>query len=173
MSLRIDLAKLSLMEALDLAVLIEYEAYERYNMFAAQHGHQFPGDATSIFSTMADNESKHGEALAERRKALFGDVPVSVSLDDLFDVEAPEMGAPRFNMSPLQAMEIALASEQKAFDFFDQALTKISDPDIKELFTELRDEEAEHVRMAKEIIASLPPEAGAVREKDEDEFPAM
>ena len=120
MPVRIDFATLDLMDALDLAVLIEVEAHERYKMFAAQLGHRFTGDAASVFTSMAENEAKHGKELADRRKALFGDAPMRVSRDDIFDVEAPDVGAPRSKMSPLQAFEVALSSEQKAFDFYDQ-----------------------------------------------------
>ena len=86
MSTRLDFATLSLMDALDLAVLIENEAYERYKIFAAQLGHRFAGDAASVFASMAENEAKHGKDILERRKALFGDAPMKVSRDDIFDV---------------------------------------------------------------------------------------
>ncbi len=173
MTTRLDFATLDLMDALDLAVLIEVEAYERYRMFARQLGHRFPGDATSVFTLMAESEAKHGEELAKRRQALFGDTPIRVSPDDLFDVEAPDQGAPRFNMSPLQALEVALSSEQKAFDFYNQALPQITDPEINALFIELRDEETEHKRMLRDAIAALPPGADIELEVDEDEYPAM
>ena len=39
MSTSLDLSKLSLMDALDLAKLIELEACHRYQMFASQLGH--------------------------------------------------------------------------------------------------------------------------------------
>ena len=90
MSTRLDFATLTLMDALDLAVLIELEAHHRYRKFAAQLGHRFAGDAASVFTSMANNEAKHGKELEKRRKAMFGDTPARVSLDDLFDVEAPE-----------------------------------------------------------------------------------
>lgn len=173
MTTRLDLATLSLMDALDLATLIELEAYRRYKMFAAQLGHRGPGDAASVFTSMAANEAKHGQQLNERRGALFGDTPARVSIDDLFDVEAPEMGAPRSTMSTLQAFELALSSEQKAFDFYNQALERISDPDIRKLFAELRDEEAEHVRLVRETIAGLPPSASIEYELDLDESPSL
>jgi rubrerythrin len=38
MSTSLDLSKLSLMDALDLAILIEEEARQRYKMFASQVG---------------------------------------------------------------------------------------------------------------------------------------
>lgn len=173
MSTRLDFATLDLMDALDLAVLIEVEAYNRYKMFAAQLGHRFTGDAASVFASMAQNEAKHGQELSERRKALFGDAPMRVSRDDIFDVEAPEVGAPRSNMSALQAFEVALSSEEKAYDFYDRALPHVSDPGIRALFTELRDEETEHVRMVREAIAKLPPGADRELEEDEDELPAL
>jgi rubrerythrin len=173
MSTRINYATLDLMDALDLAVFIEVEAYERYKMFATQLGHRFTGDAASVFASMAENEAKHGRDLAERRNALFGDAPVRVSRDDLFDVEAPEQGAPRSNMSTLQAFQVALSSEKKAFDFYDLALAHVTNPEIHTLFTELRDEETEHVKMVEEAIANLPPGAEIELEEDEDEIPGF
>jgi rubrerythrin len=173
MPIRLDFATLDLMDALDLAVLIEMEAYKRYKMFAGQLGHRFAGDAASVFASMADNEAKHGQDLETRRKAMFGDIPMRVSLDDLFDVEAPGMDSPRSNMSALQAFEVALDSERKAYDFYNQALPHVSDPQIKALFTELRDEETEHVRMVQEAIANLPSGADVELEEDEDDLPAL
>jgi rubrerythrin len=82
-------------------------------------------------------------------------------------VEAPDFGAPSMNMSPLKAYQVALSSEKKAFEFYGQALRYVSQPDVKALFEELRDEEADHVRMLEEIIAKLPPSA-AIDLEDED-----
>jgi rubrerythrin len=73
------------------------------------------------------------------------------------------------NMSPLKAYQVALSSERKAFAFYGQALRYVNQPDVKALFEELRDEEAEHVRMLEEIIAKLPPSA-AMDLEDEDTY---
>lgn len=173
MSTRLDLSKLTLMDALDLAKLIEMEAHHRYRMFASQLGSTGGYDAGAFFATMAENEAKHGQELEARRKALFGDAPARVTLDDLFDVEAPEMGAPRRGMSILQAFEVGLAAEKKAHDFFDMALSGITDPEVRALFTELRDEETEHTEMLREAMAKLPPSAGEKTEFDPDESPYL
>jgi rubrerythrin len=170
MPTRLDFSKLSLMDALDLATLIEVEAYKRYSLFAEQLGTRDVDDAGAVFESMAVNENKHGEQLTERRIALFGNTPPKVKLDDIFDVEAPYVGAPRRNMSTLKAYEVALSSEEKAFAFYDQALRYVDQPEVKALFEELREEEAEHVRMIKEIMAKLPPSA-AVDLEDEDAYP--
>ena len=173
MSTRLDLSKLSLMDALDLAKLIEMEACQRYQMFASQIGRSGGYDAGAFFATMVENEAKHGQEIEARRKALFGDAPARLTLDDLFDVEAPDMGAPRRGMSTVQAFEVGLAAEKKAYDFYDMALPGITDPDVRELFTELRDEEMEHVEMLREAMAKLPSSAGAEAELDLDETPAL
>ena len=80
------------------------------------------------------------------------------------------MGDVRWGMSALKAYQLALFSEQKAFAFYDEALEFVDQPDVKALFEELREEEAEHVRMLVKIIAKLPPSA-EVELEDEDYDP--
>ncbi len=172
MSTRLDYSKLTLMDALDLATLIEVEAAKRYAQFAEQLGSRTDDDAASVFQSMAVNENKHGEQIAERRLALFGDQRPNVKLDDIFDVEAPDVGAPSQNMSPLKAYWVALSSEQKAFAFYDQALRYVKQPEVKALFEELRAEEAEHVEMVEAMIAKLPASARVdLEDEDEDAVP--
>ncbi len=173
MSTRLDLSKLSLMDALDLAKLIEMEACHRYQMFAQQLGQSGGYDAGAFFASMAENEAKHGQELEERRKKLFGDTPAKVTLDDLYDVEAPDMGAPHRGMSIAQAFEVGVASEKKAYDFYDMALEGITNEEVRELFTELRDEETEHVEMLREAMAKLPKSASLETEFDIDEMPYL
>jgi rubrerythrin len=167
MSARVDFSKLTLMDALDLASLIEVEAFQRYTSFAESIGHRLSGDTGSVFESMAVNEKKHGDQIAERRRALFGDKPARIKLEDIFDVEAPDVGAVRWNMSELKACQVALAAEQKAYAFYDEALPGVTQPDVRALFEELRDEEAEHVSLIQSIIDRLPPSA-AVEIEDED-----
>ena len=167
MSTRLDLSRLSLMDALDLASLIEVEARNRYLEFAESLGTRGEGDAGSVFRSMAVNETKHCDEIAERRLALFGEQKARVTIDDIFDVEAPSMGDVRWNMSVLKAYQLALYAEQRAFAFYDEALEYVTQPDVKALFEELREEEAEHVSMIVKIIARLPKSA-EVELEDED-----
>jgi rubrerythrin len=76
-------------------------------------------------------------------------------------------------MSLLQAYELAKSSEQKAYNFYDEALPNITDQDVRTLFVELRDEETEHVRMIEDAIAQLPPNANVELDFDIDESPAL
>jgi erythrin-vacuolar iron transport family protein len=148
---------LTLMDALDLAVLMEEEARDRYLEFARIVGGRYAGDASDMFRLMASYEDRHGEQLAERRKRLFGDEPRRLTRDSIFQAEAPDATAPRVFMSARQAMEVALDSEQKAYDFFSSALPHVVDRDVRALFEELRGEELQHQNLVKERIAKLPP----------------
>jgi rubrerythrin len=158
------------MDALDLATLIEEEARQRYEMFATQLSGFGAG---TFFASMAKNEAKHGTELLERRMARFGKTPMKVKLVDLFDVEAPDMGAAHRGMSTVQAFELGLTAEKKAYDFYDMALPGITDPEVRTLFTELRDEELEHVEMLKEAMAKLPSSASIEIENDPDDAPFL
>ncbi len=53
------------------------------------------------------------------------------------------------------------------------ALPGITDPDVKELFIELRDEETEHVEMLQAAMAKLPESAADELEFDTDETPYL
>lgn len=154
----IDFAHLSLLDALDLAVLIEDEAKERYEEFAQQMELHHTPDAARFFSAMAVNETKHRDELNERRTRLFGNAPRTVTRDMLWDVEAPGFEQAEMFMSARRAMEVALECEVKAHDYFAAALPHVKDPDVKALFDELRLEEVEHQDMVKAVMDKLPAE---------------
>ena len=155
MAQKIDFSKLTLKDALDLAILIEEEAKDRYESFAKLVGGRYKGDADEVFKTMAGYEAKHGAELASRRAKLFGDQPRTVTRDLIEDVEAPDTGQPRVFMSPRQAFEVALRSEDKAYDYFDAALKHVKDADVRKLFEELRAEEVQHQQYIRKARCSL------------------
>ena len=156
----IDFAALSLKDALDLAILIEEEARERYEEFVDQLELHHTAEAAEFFRHMAVNETKHGEELSARRRELFGEAPRVVTRAMLWDVEAPEYHQARVFMSARHAMEVALDAETKAHDFFAAALQHVTDLEVKALFEELRDEEIEHQRLVGQHLAKLPPDDG-------------
>ncbi len=158
MTQEIDFSDLSLKDALDLAILVEDEAMERYLEFTDQMVTHHTEDSAHFFRFMAANEKKHGDELRERRERLFGNQPPAVDRSMLFDVEAPEYDRARAFMSVHEALRVAFAAETKAYEFFDRALPRIEDPDVRELFTELRQEEIEHQDLVQAEMAKLPPE---------------
>ncbi len=154
----VDFANLSLQDALDLAILVEEEAQERYLEFVDQMQQHHTPEAASFFAVMAKNEEKHGEELRARRRALFGDRPAQVKRSQLWEVEAPDYDQPRAFMSARQAMQVALASEIKAHEFFVHALPHVANAEVKALFDELREEEVQHQALVREAMSALPPE---------------
>ena len=157
----IDLARVSLKDALDLATLIEEEAHERYLELADQMDKHRTPEAARFFRFMADNEAKHGAELTARRGQLFGDAPRDVRRAMIFDVEAPDYDEARAFMTARQALDIALRCEQKAHAFFVEALPHVQDPQVKALFAELRDEEVQHQDLVQREILRLPADADA------------
>ncbi len=169
MTQSLDFRTLSLQDALDLAIAMEDEARERYEDFTRMVGGRYPGDAADMFRTMASYEARHGAELRDRRRALFGDAPARVTPDLLDDAEAPDRGQPRVFMSARQALEVALAAEEKAWEFFDAALRDVADASVRALFEELRGEEARHATLVRERLERLPP--GPDVEEDEADEP--
>ncbi len=163
------LEKLTTQDALDLAILMEEEAHERYLVLARKVGGRYAGDASDMFRAMAANEVRHGQQLAERRRQLFGSAPRTVTRDVIYQAEAPDLGAARVFMSARQAMEVALASEQKARELFARAHQAVTDPELRALLLELRDEEAQHEEWVRLRIEQLPP--GPDLEDDEADEP--
>jgi len=169
MSVDLDFAALSIKDALDLAILIEEEARDRYQELADNLDVHNTGDAAQFFRFMMGCETKHGEELADKRRELFGTEPVVVDRSMLWDVEAPGYEATRTFMTLHEALRVAMAAETKAFEFFDAALSEVSDSEVRELFTELRQEEVEHMEMVREQMEKAPESDGFDPEDFADE----
>ena len=169
MAREIDFPHLTLKDALDLAILIEDEAEERYKEFAEQMEAFFTPEAAKFFRIMAANEAKHGRELRMRRESRFADAPSAIDRTMLWDVEAPEYDQARAFITPRRVLEIALSSEIKAHDYFQAAIPHVKDQEVKILFEELRLEEVEHQELVRARLAEQPPDSGRDPEEDMDE----
>lgn len=168
----LDFSKITLRDALDLALLVEEEARDRYEEFAAQLASHHTPHAAAFFAKMARVEEKHRSTLHARRIAQFGNQPCAVRREMIFDIEAPEYHEARTYMTVRQALEVALLSEEKAEAFFAAALKAVRDPAIRELFEELRDEEIEHQQLVRVEIARVPPDLpGRISDYEDEPVP--
>ncbi len=165
----VDLSSLDLRDALDLASLIEEEAKERYDELATQMETQHTTEAASFFRSMEKNEARHGAELAERRKKLFPDQPRRVDRSMLWDVEAPGYETVRAFMTLKEALEVALAAEVKAFNYFCDVMKTLPEGEVKKLFEELKQEEIQHQNLVKGEMAKLGPEDSFPTEDFADE----
>jgi rubrerythrin len=152
----IDFERLSLQDALDLAIMIEEEAAERYEELAAQMETHHTPEAAEFFSFMVVNETKHGQELSDRRKQLFGDAPRNVDSSMIWEIEAPEYEKVRVFMTASDAFKVALQAEEKAYRFFESAVKHVADADVRALFEELKQEEIEHQELVKREMSKLP-----------------
>jgi rubrerythrin len=153
---RVDFAKLTLRDALDLAILVEEEAQERYQKLSTMVGGRYAGDAGDVFRFMAENEERHAAELQARRNEMFKKAKRALSRDALDDVEAPDFTKVNVFMSARDAMEVAIEDEVKAYEFYDQALPHVKDPGVRELFRELRDEEKRHETLLRKKMKGMP-----------------
>lgn len=169
MTKEIDFSSLSLKDALDLAILIEEEAKERYQEFVDQMSLHRNPEAEAFFRKMTGNEAKHEAQLIQQRQILFRNSLSRMNRSMLWDVEAPDYDQTRAFMSVRQAMETALRAEIKAYNFFADAIKHITEPSVKRLFEELRDEEIVHQDLVRREIAKLPPDSGLDPEAFADE----
>ena len=165
----LDLTQLDLQDALDLAILIEQEAMERYEELTAVMREHRTEEAASFFHFMAKLEARHGADLLTERAKLFGKAPRRVDRSLLWEVEAPGYETVRDFMTLREALKVALDAEVKAYDYFDRALKLPLSPAVKKLFEELLQEEIAHQDMVKKELAKAPPEEGANPEDFADE----
>lgn len=165
----LDLSKLSLLQAMDLAVAVEEEAHERYLEFADQLAAHHTPEAAAFFAKMARIEALHRDHLAARRAALFGEQRSGLGLADIFDIEAPEYDGARVYMTVHDALTVALTAEEKAHAFFAKAAPVVTDPEARALFAELAEEEVEHQHLVRLEMAKYPPDPDVDPRDYEDE----
>ena len=57
--------------------------------------------------------------------------------------------------TPVALLKAALAKEQQAHDFYEQAIRSCKITLVRELLETLKDEESRHVRLVREMLAKL------------------
>jgi len=156
MALDMDFSKLRPHDVLDLAIFAEEEAHEQYEHFAAAmegHGNR---EVARFFEKMAFREKLHREQLAERRQALYPDVPPNLANRAIWGVEAPYEEKAEAAMTAAAAFRLALAAEKKAEAYYAAALQHVTHPEVTSLFEALRQSEIEHQRMLQLELAKHP-----------------
>ncbi len=156
MPIPIDFTKLSPQDVLEIAAFIEHEAKERYETFAAHLESVGDRGAAEFFLTMAKLEGAHGARISARRVARFADLPVHIRDVVEWDVEGPALDRDTTKLTAAKALEVALASEIRARDFYTEALEHLVDPAVAAVLAELRGDEVEHIGMLEQRRAAVP-----------------
>jgi rubrerythrin len=151
MTTGIDFSRLDLRGAFDLAIMIEEEAQLRYEHFTRI----VDGGALDVFKMMVRNEAKHRAELVSKRDVLFRKEPRRIETSLLDDVEAPDPDGVGEHITASEALQIALAAEIRAYEFYAAAIPHVKDPEVRAFFEELKEEEFEHQHLLRAKIAQL------------------
>jgi rubrerythrin len=149
MALNLDFAKLSGTDVLDMAIAIESEAELYYEQLADWVTDGDP-KVRDFFLRMAKLERHHHDQIVVQRKRLYGNAPKSNADKVSWAVEMPDFDKLPTDASLRHAFDIALDSENRAFEFYSGALDYVSDEQIEKLFKDLSAAEAQHTRMIRD-----------------------
>jgi rubrerythrin len=140
------------------AIAIEREALARYSEFAERMSDLGNDAAAEVFATLARLEAAHLERLLERTRAMA--LPaLAAGQYAWLDAAAPETAAREFVLrllSPRQALQIALAGENRAAVFFETMAVSAADPMLRALACEMATEELEHIGVLETLLAATP-----------------
>ena len=139
------------------AYMMELEAAQRYAELADAMETHNNRDVAALFRKMADIESKHAAHVMAQMGWREPPAPPS-DPSPWGGFEAPETAPAddvHYLMQPYHALEIALASEERAEHFFARLADIASVAAIREAAIELRDEERAHVALVKQWMANV------------------
>jgi rubrerythrin len=165
----VDFSTFTLHDALDLAILADEEAEERYEELADQLELHHTKEAAAFLHRMSSEERRQAAQLRQRRQQLFPDAGRKVSRPVLWDVKTPGYDEVHVFMTLREAMLMALGAEEKAEAFFEDALHQVHDTEVAAFFAQLRAEEARLREQVERDLAALPPEPQARTEDFADE----
>ncbi|MBI3372537.1 MAG: ferritin family protein [Betaproteobacteria bacterium] len=139
------------------ALAMEYEAAERYREFAGWMTDFGNESVARLFNELAAHEASHARRLAQQTEGMK--LPrLSSGEYAWLSLGAPETvarGLVSRQLSPVDALRIALAAEERAKQFFDHVFNTAVDPALIELAAEMGKEEQEHVAWVKQALERL------------------
>jgi len=154
---QIDFSKLSLIELLDLAIVGEEEAAQRYGEFADQMDVHHNLKAGQLFREIQMHELDHMKTLRTKRDRL-SDQPVTIEPLHFFDaIEAPGYEKVHYKMTPRHIFEVALEAEESAVAFYEKLTKILNDAEAKEVAAEFLEEERGHVARLQQALAEQKP----------------
>ena len=152
----------SLVDLFALAYRIEADAVERYRLLADQMETHNNLELVKVFRDLARAEGIHAEEI----RRLAGDIDVTshTVVGGGWKGDSPEeadLSAVHYRMTPWHALQIALAGEQRALEFFTGIVETAKDEKIRHMAAEFVEEEAEHVNLVHRLLRKYPAPAGS------------
>jgi len=141
-----------------IAYQIEADAVERYDLLADQMVTHNNPELVAVFRDLSRAEAIHRDEI----RRLAGDIDVvshAQRVPKWMQGESPEaadLNESHYLMTPWHALQLALAGERRALEFFKSIVETTKDPAIKKLADEFVEEEAEHVNLVHRLIRKYP-----------------
>jgi rubrerythrin len=151
------------------ALVMELDAAQRYTEFADAMETHNNLEVAALFRKMAGIEAKHAEQIMAEMGWTAMPAPQAAGAA-WAGFEAPET-APgdevHYLMQPYHALELALASEQRAERFFARLARAATTATVRKAARELREEEREHVELVRAWMKKVPrPDADWANDPD-------
>lgn len=150
------------------AYAMEAEAAERYAEFADSMEMHNNHEVAELFRKLSRIEQRHADQILEQMG--WKQSPVSSADYRWEGTEGPETADPtelHYLMQPYHALQIALHNEKRARDFFAHLAKVATNAGVRKGALEMREEEAEHVRLIEEWLKRTPV-PGSNWETDQD-----
>jgi len=155
MGLSLDFSKLQPHDVLDLAIFAESEARDNYDQLSTILRSRGNDHAADFFHRMAGLEKLHHDQLRARRDELFPGVAPNLADRWFWGIESLDYAAVGQTVTVREAYAFALDSEERAYDYYTQALDFVTGDALTALFEELREAEAQHQRLLRGELARL------------------
>jgi rubrerythrin len=139
------------------AYAMEAEAAERYAEFADSMEVHNNREVAELFRKLSRIEQRHADQILEQMG--WKQSPVWSADVRWQGAEGPETADPtelHYLMQPYHALQIALHNEKRARDFFARLAKVTTNPGVRKGALEMREDEAEHVRLIEEWIKRTP-----------------
>jgi rubrerythrin len=139
------------------AYAMEAEAAERYAEFADSMEVHNNLEVAELFRKLSRIEQRHADQILEQMG--WKQSPVSSANYRWEGTEGPETADPtelHYLMQPYHALQIALLNEKRARDFFAHLAKVTTNAGVRKGALEMREEEAEHVRLIEEWLKRTP-----------------
>jgi len=154
-----DFATLKSDEVIQLAIAVEKANARRFETFAEMFESYDP-TVSRIFRELVEEERTHRELLERKYEEKFGRLASGMEETEVKEViEAVDLAhAEHFvfdDLTPLDALQVALEAEHAARQFYGQLAATTTDPDLKQVYDELSEFEADHIWYLEERIENL------------------
>ena len=140
------------------ALAIEREAAARYLEFAEHMADEGNEQVAALFRSLAHFEADHARELEDATRGMtLPEIPQGEYA--WLDEGSPETGAHDLLfrlMTPHDALEIALAAEQRAKRFFETVFHATRDEALRDLALEMARDEEDHVDWVRRALESNP-----------------